>query len=212
MPGLVDSIVLLKPSQSWSSQDQTAMTDWLSAYQQWLATDHQADVERHAANNHGSWFAAEEISLLLYLGKTAEARAICEKFKSRIDAQIKPDGSMPLELSRADGFSYSLFNLNAMMQVAGMSSRLNVDLWNYQSPTGGSIRKALDYLTPYVDGTTKWPHNQLATIKPEAMIPVLIRAQSVYGPDPYHKTLALLPKDAVASDRMNLLAANENAK
>jgi hypothetical protein len=180
------------------------MNAWLEAYLKWLRENKQANEERHAANNHGCWFDVQEVSLLLYLGKADDARTVCDKFKRRIDSQILPDGKMPRELARADGWGYSIFNVRAMMAVAELANHAGVDLWRYESPNGGSIRKAVDYLAPYADPAKKWPGKQLNAFTPADLVPILLQAQAVYGPDPYTKELAFLPKGLVAQDRMNL--------
>src|SRR5262249_37422027 len=101
----------------------------------------------------------------------------------RIAAQVKADGSQPRELARADSWHYSIFNLTAMMSMAELSERVGVNLWKYQAADGQSIRTALDYLTPYLDGKRK------------LAVP-LIHAARGLGPDPYQKSMEALPRSA----------------
>ena len=68
-------LCLLRSSKAWTPDDQQQMTAWLTQYAQWLQTSKEAAAERKAPNNHGTWFDAEEVSLLLYLGQKDEARS-----------------------------------------------------------------------------------------------------------------------------------------
>jgi hypothetical protein len=205
MAHLIDSLDLLKSSRSWTTQDQQQMTAWLTEYANWLATSKQAADERKAANNHGTWFDTEEVSLLIYLGKKQQAHDICERAKARIGKQIEPDGHQPLEEARADGFGYSVFNLEALCLLATLSDRVDVDLWHFQAPDGRGIRKVMEYLAPYADPDKKWPHNQLNPPKATALVPALSWAVAIYGDDAFGPALRKLPPDEVARNRVRLM-------
>jgi hypothetical protein len=205
MAHLVDSLELLKSSKSWTPDDQRQMTAWLTDYAHWLATSKEAGSERHAANNHGTWFDTEEVSLLLYLGKKPEAREICERAKVRIGKQIEPDGRQPLEEARADGFGYSVFNLDALCLLASLADRVDVDLWHYQTADGRGIRKAMEYLAPYADPGKKWPGNQLNPPKAAALVSSLLWAAKIYGDDAFGPSLRTLPEEEVAKSRVRLM-------
>jgi len=205
MPHLVDSLGMLEGSKSWTKHDQNEMKAWLSSFAHWMATSKEAADERNATNNHGSWFDVEETSLLLYLGKEPEARAICERAKQkRIAKQIEPDGSQPRELARADGFGYSVFNVNALCALATLAQRVDVDLWHYHTEDGRSLRKALDFLAPYADADKKWPHNQANALNRGKLSATLLQAARVYGDKPYAAALRHLPAEEVAAERTQL--------
>jgi hypothetical protein len=44
------------------------------------------------------------------------------------------------------------------MRLAEAGKRVGVDLYAYQTKDGRSVRRALDYLTPYADAAREWPH------------------------------------------------------
>jgi hypothetical protein len=205
MPRLLDALGLLRGSPAWTAEDRKGMDAWLAEYAHWLATSKEAADERNAKNNHGTWFDVHEASLLLYLGKTDEARAVCERAKTkRIAVQIEPDGRMPLELARADGWGYSTFNARALTELATLAQRVDVDLWHHETADGRSIPRALDYLAAYTDPEKKWPHNQMNNFNRGAILPALLRGQVAYGEAAYAEALGRLPGEAVARERTRL--------
>jgi hypothetical protein len=208
MPQLVDALGLLEASPAWTEADHKAMRAWLGQYYEWLTTSPIGRGEDAATNNHGTWYDVQVTALALYLGKTDDAKRVAERFgERRIAAQVKPDGSQPRELARADSWHYSSFNLTAMMSMAELSERVGVNLWKYRAADGQSIRTALDYLTPYLDGKQKWPHGngENHPAAPAKLAVPLLRAARGLGPDPYQKSLEALPRSAWESHPDRLL-------
>lgn len=198
---VVDSIGLLAGSRTWTKADQQATQDWFRAFTQWLQTSANGKEEAAARNNHGTWFAATFASFALFIGDEALARKTVESVKARIAWQIEADGRQPLELDRTRGMSYSLFNLNALLTVAAIGDKLGVNLWEYQTKDGRSIRKAFDYLAPFVFDGKEWPHKQIIKWSPEDYFMLLRRAAGKTG----FQTLAAKVPAPDTADRFWLL-------
>jgi hypothetical protein len=208
MPQLVDALGLLETSSAWTEADRQAMRTWMSRYYDWLTTSPIGKGEDKATNNHGTWYDVQVTALALYLGKTADARRVAERFgEQRIAAQVRPDGSQPRELGRVNSWGYSVFNLTAMMVMADLAERVGVDLWKFRTADGRSIRAALDYLTAYLDGRRPWPHGHdpRYPAKPADLAGPLSRAVRGLGPEPYQKLLEALPRSAWEGQRDRLL-------
>ncbi len=180
--GLIDTRGLLRVAEALSAlhgapgmspEAEEAARTWFTAYLDWLLTSRSGRTEHRAKNNHGSWYLAQAVAISRFLGKTDQALALAREDFERIDAQIEPDGSQPLETARVDGLSYSLFNLEAQLTLARVANPLGIDLWAYTAPRGGSLKKALEYLRPYDTEPKGWPHNQLAAVKPGFLAPLL---------------------------------------
>jgi Alginate lyase len=133
------------------------------------------------------------------LGKTEMAKARLENVKAkRIATQIEPDGSQPLEIARTRSLSYSSMNLRGFIHLANMARTVGVDLWNFETADGRGIRKALDFLLPYVKNKKKWESQQITDLE-EAMeglkINYIIGAVKT-GNDEYLEVMQSLSKPA----------------
>jgi hypothetical protein len=178
--GLIDALLLLRGSPAFAPGDEAAIQAWFRAYLDWLTTAKNAHDEQAAKNNHGSWFLAQVVPIARYSGRDDLARELCEGDKARIASQIQPDGSQPEEMRRVDGLGYSAFNLDAQFQVARLAAGLGLDLWNYASPAGGSLRRALEYLRPYNPRPETWPGHQNAKLAPGFLDSLLAQARAVW--------------------------------
>jgi hypothetical protein len=181
IPRILDGITLLEGSASLTEQDREALRTWFMQYLDWLKNSQNGRDEADAKNNHGSWYDEQITGIALFLGDKALARNVAETAKTkRIALQIEPDGSEPLELARTKSFSYSVFNLDALEQLAEEDRLAGVDLWAYQAKNGASIRAALDYLLPYAEGGKKWTHEALNGVDPESLTEPLLLAAMHY--------------------------------
>ena len=167
-----------------SSRIGTGCVEWFSAYFDWLQNSPNGRDEAAAKNNHGSWYDQQLVAIAVFLGDKDVARKVSEAAKAkRIALQIKPDGSQPLELARTKSFSYSVFNLTALMRLAQEARLVGVDLWTYRSGDGASLRGALDYLLPYAQGSKTWTYESLNGIESDSLVkPLLYAALNLHSP------------------------------
>jgi hypothetical protein len=165
--------------------------------------------ESAAKNNHGTYYDVQVVSFALFVGRNDLAKRTLEEAKQkRIAMQIEPDGKQPLELARTKAWSYSNGNLDGLMQLATLGQYAGVDLWNFQTRDGRSIRKALDFLVPIAVGEKKWAYQEIGGgVKPEGLFPLMRRAAAVYRDKSYQAVMAKVPA-AESSDRSRLLQAS----
>jgi hypothetical protein len=162
MARVVDAMRLLHGSKALTAPEEKAVKDWFTEYLHWLTTSTNGRAEHEAKNNHGSWYLMQIIAVSRFIGRDDQARTFAHEDFERINWQIKPDGEQPLETARADGLSYSVFNLEAQLRFALLAYPLGIDVWNYTAPKKGSLKKAIEYLKPFDTAPKKWPHGQLA--------------------------------------------------
>jgi hypothetical protein len=203
---LLDAIALLEPSPSFTATDRREIREWMRAFLDWMLTSKNGRDEQAARNNHGSWYDAQTAALALFLGRPELTRQIVQSSKTRrVAVQVQPDGSQPFEQTRTRSFDYSVFNLEALMQLAELGRKVGVDLWHYQAPTRGSIQKALDHLAPYADTTRKWHGEQITPMDATRLLEVLRMGELVFNDARYRTLIARMPQDRVRAHRVQLL-------
>lgn len=199
LPRILDAITLISGSRSLTPADRSGLHTWFSTYLEWLQNSPNGRAESRSKNNHGSWYDQQLVGIALFLGDKDLARRVTETAKTkRIAFQIKPDGGEPLELARTKSFSYSVFNLSALMDLAQEAQLAGVDLWNYQAADGASIRAALEYLLPYAEGSKKWTHENLNGLQAGSLTIPLLRAAAHYHSPTYLQEAKNLEKASSA--------------
>jgi len=202
---VVDAVGLLAGSKALTESDQRGLQDWFGKFLQWMLESKNGRDEAAAKNNHGSFYDTQVVSFALFLGRKDLAIQILKQAQQkRITTQIEPDGRQPLELARTKSWSYSNFNLEALMTLATLGEHAGVDLWNFQTQDRRSIRKALDFLIPFALGKSKWDYQQLGGVQPEILFPLMRRAAAVYHDKEYQASMAMVPA-LDAADRARLL-------
>ena len=207
-----DAAALLEGSRAWTAADQQALRQWFATYLRWLRESPNGKHEHAARNNHGSWYGAQTATLALHAGDTALARTIVAEALPRIGKQIQPDGQQPIELERTRSFHYSAFNAEALSRLAEIGRVVGVDVWGYQAPEGGSLRRALDHVARHLPEPAKWPGKQIDPIHLDEMVIHLRRGNAAFAGAPYADALRRLPADEVRTNRSALLYPDAPAR
>ncbi len=163
---ILDAVQLMKDSEAWTSTDHRALQRWFSDYLDWLLTSEWGRFESSNGNNHETACNLQMISYALFADRPEVADAIFEQFKQRIILQIEPDGSMPREIARTKGLSYSSMNLELMLHIAGLASPRGVDLYAFETEDGRSLKKAFEFLKPFFSAPQDWPYQQITQPSP----------------------------------------------
>jgi len=204
-----DAIALLRGSPHWTGIHEEGMKGWLTRYAAWLS---ESDLGKSATiqqNNHGSWYRLHVGTIALFLGQDSLAKRMVLAAQQSLASQLDSDGGQVHELKRSRSFFYSCFNLEALVGLARIGDRVETDLWSYETAKGKSMKLALQYLLPVVDGA-EWQHQTLGREQHLGhLIPVLNRFakhfhQSVY-PSYVQKVLAALGDDHLGKARPTLL-------
>lgn len=173
LPQLIDSVILLQGSSAWTASDDQGLKDWMRAYLEWLQTSALGRDEATRGNNQETWEEVQRVALALYTGQPDVARATLQQSQAAIGKEFEPDGRQPRELARTRSWDYSIFDLTAFLHLAALADRVGMDLWNYQTPDGRSLRKGVDYLIPFATGDKRWPYKQITPFRASALHPVL---------------------------------------
>jgi Alginate lyase len=202
---VVDAIGLLAGSSSLTALDERGLHEWFGKFLQWMLESKNGRDEAAAKNNHGTYYDVQVVSYALYVGRRELAMRILQDARQkRIAIQIEPDGRQPLELARTKAWSYSNGNLDGLMLLARLGERLGVDLWNYQTTDGRSIRKALEFLIPIALGERKWAYQELGGLQPQMLFALMRRGANVYHDQQYQALMVKIP-DVSSTDRSRLI-------
>lgn len=158
---MIDAIGLLQNSMHWKQSDNEGMKQWCAAFLNWMQTSPIGLDEMDAPNNHGIWYDAQRLSLALYIDSVQLARRIVLNAMDRLDKQMDNRGRFPKEMERTISLHYSVFVMNAFVTVAQMAEKLDMNFWNYTSPSGKSLKKGFDELLPYILQEKKWDGPQI---------------------------------------------------
>jgi hypothetical protein len=208
---LPDSIALLRGSPHLTEADEAGLRDWCSQFLDWmLESDTVADYRAvSGGNNISNHFDAVLLAFAYYSGRPEVARKHLDRVAAtRIDKQINAEGKMPAELRRTLGFAYTVGALSGLFQVARLAEHVDVDLWHYEAPGGGSLRAGLDYILPYLYEPDTWPHQQIRHLQSQPyhvsrlLLPFAARA---WEPEDYLEAFAHLEQDRTLGFRQRLL-------
>lgn len=159
---VITTILLLDANDLLSDDEMQILNSWIAGYYNWLKTSQLGIDNDNGLQNHSTCYDYQMVGLARYLGLDAEAIGRLEAAKvKRIATQIKPDGSQPREIGRTKSVHYCSMNLRVMTYVAELGMPLGVDLWNYSSAYGSSMRKAFEFLKPFAEGKEKWSYKQI---------------------------------------------------
>jgi hypothetical protein len=198
---LMDAIGLLSGSTNWTPDDQKQMAVWAQDYFHWLTTSKIGLGEDAASNNHGTYYDVQAVSLALFFGNANFAReTLLAAREQRIARQIEPDGKMPRELGRTLSFHYSLFNLEAEMQLAALGDSAGVDLWHYQTADGRSILKAVEFMAQFADPNRVWPYQQIQKPNRNELGQLLLRAAARLPDEKINDALKFFRPEDFSSD------------
>jgi hypothetical protein len=200
LTGIADAAGLLKGSKAWPLKDQQALQQWYKEYLQWMLTSKNGKEEYAAKNNHGTWFYVQAVDFALFSGNRTKAGELAEESKKKLDSQLTAEGQMPLELERTTALHYSTYNLQAWFRLATLASQVGVDLWNYTTSKGASLRTALDWLSPYAFGEKPWTFQQINNYNKDEMFTLIMQAANIWKAPAYTtraQELAKTVKDPV---------------
>lgn len=166
--GIIDTVHLIEVARSAQILEQAGVLKgeclsgtkkWFADYVQWLTTSPNGLEEMKAANNHGTCWVMQVAAFANFTADEKQQEACRKRFKEvLLPEQMAADGSFPRELRRTKPYGYSLFNADAMATICQILSTPQDNLWTYSTADGRSMRNAAEFLFPYVQDKSKWPH------------------------------------------------------
>jgi len=156
---VVRSVPFLAASRSLSSADHEGVKKWFAQYVNWLTTSKNGQDERDAKNNHGTWWVTQVAEFATFTGDEKLLSYCRDRFKTVfVPNQIAADGCFPEELRRTKPYNYTLFNMAGLATICQTLSNSQDNLFTFALPDGRGLRKAMDYMFPYIRNKASWPH------------------------------------------------------
>jgi hypothetical protein len=200
MPNLFDAFSIIENSSSWSTADNEGIRNWFNQYLEWLLSSEAGKLESMKINNHGTYYDVQVSSIALFLNKQDLVKRVLQNivqmpiasgFRNTpqlLSVKITPEGKQPFELSRTNSLDYSMFNLIGLFNLAQIGEHVGLNLWNYTNSEGGGLRKALDYLVPYVMQDKAWPYEQQDSFRKDYVASLLCMASIQYDQENNNQT------------------------
>ncbi|MGL5821928.1 MAG: alginate lyase family protein [Sarcina sp.] len=157
---VVNDIELL--GNSVTSINNIGLKQWFNSFATWLLNANGGDIDTLRINNHGTWLDAELATFYSYSGDSQMAQEILNTVgPDAINPQIQSSGKIPSALVRTKSLDYTEYNLEAFITLANLGNQYGINIWNYTSPNGGNLEKAIEYVTNYLLGKTTWQYQNI---------------------------------------------------
>jgi len=98
-------------------------------------------------------------------------------------------------------------NLSGFFSLAVLGERFGIDLWDFRTEDGRSMRTGLDWILEHAFGGGEWEYQNLSPVKPEPFLPLLRMAAVAYEEPAYEQKLQELAGGEWDADRFNLLCS-----
>ena len=205
---VIDGAILLQGSKNWTVENHAELKKWFSDFLTWMTDSPIGIDESDEHNNHGTMYDVQVVSYALFTGKNDLAKKQLEETKKRIASQLKTDGSQPHELERTTSWNYTNMNLNGFLLLARLADNYKVDLWNYQTTDGKNLKKAVDWLLPYLKKEKAWDYKQIKKMPYDNTVRILKVASKQYANQAYN-LLAKQVDEKVYNSEINVLTFAE---
>jgi len=159
MAEVAPAIMAIDKSRAMTPEVRTGLKKWFADYAQWMTTHPYGLDEMNAMNNHSVAYMVQLAAFARLTGDEQKLDLCRKRYKEVfVPQQMAADGRFPQELARTKPYGYSIFQLDNMAILCQLLSTREDNLWTFALPDGRGIRKAVEYLYPYLRDKSKWPH------------------------------------------------------
>jgi hypothetical protein len=155
VPPAIDA---LQKSRAFPPEGLAGLKTWFRDYADWMTTSKNGHDEAAAKNNHAVAYFLQLAVFAQFAGDSNKVATCRRQFKEVfVPKQMADDGSFPAELNRTKPYGYSIFQLDNMASLCQVLSAPADNLWTFELPDGRGIRKAMEFMYPYLADKSKWP-------------------------------------------------------
>ena len=151
---VLDAVRIVNSESAIDRKTMTALKKWFSDFADWMIDSDIGLAEYWATNNHGIAYDVLLANIAEFVGRKDILERITDDFRwMRLDCQIMPDGSQPLELDRTRSYHYVLYNLVHIVDFCILQENIGN---SYYLSNKDIIDSAFLWVVPYVEHPEKW--------------------------------------------------------
>ncbi|MFI5897399.1 alginate lyase family protein [Actinoplanes sp. NPDC051513] len=157
-PLMIAAADLLRPSTAFPADAQQEFATYLRRRAFTMSTMSQE-------NNWGNWGLVLEASAAAYLRDRMAFDKAATRWKYFIAHQIAANGELPLEVQRENGTKgiwYTSYTLHPQTLAAEIMRVNGLDLFDYHSPNGRTLRQAYERIVGWVHDPATFPYDKSA--------------------------------------------------
>lgn len=153
---IIESIRLVDSVSPIDSKTMKGVKKWFKLLGKWLRTSKAGILESQSISNHG--FAYDVLLLDIDLFCTGKLNTdLVSSLSNRLQIQIDRDGKQPEELKRASAMTYSIYNLEHVVDLCLlMESSGN----SYYQSHKSIIDSAFNYLIQFIGRQSSFPYKE----------------------------------------------------
>lgn len=140
----------------------SGLKKWFAEYITWLTTSEKGLEEKNFFNNHSNWWNTQVAVFSAFTGDENQLNECFDSYRNRIlSEQTDPEGRFVDEITRTRSYHYTLYNMDACTLISEVAYHKGVDLWNYETTDGKSLKKCVDFFKPYYRNPFLWQYPEI---------------------------------------------------
>jgi hypothetical protein len=148
---LLDAIRIVAGSGALNDSDLAGLRSWFSRFLDYLLQSPQGQAAIRARNNIGTWCDLVITSVAAFVGRTDVLSSALNIAPVRFADQFDASCAQPRELARTRPAHYTLFNLQAWVNLASLGHAVGIDLWRYSDSTPRSLCRAIRHAADSIE-------------------------------------------------------------
>lgn len=153
------ALPFLVRSGALPAEDAAVINAWFAAFLAWLTTSRLAGLAKDRKDHVGSSWLLQCAAYARLGGNDPVLADLRHLFKTvTIRAQIIAEGNFPHELTTANPYRNSLFNLDLLTAACDLLSTRFESLWEYQLQDGPGLLAAVTRHASFIENRGAWPY------------------------------------------------------
>jgi hypothetical protein len=156
LEGMVTAYDLIR--NDIESNDKTLIDQWMRSMADAQVNSAKAKGKRGTAINNWNSHRIKMFTLIAYtLHDDSYNSTITQELEKQLNINLNPDGTT-LDLNERDAFHYQTYDIEPLLSACiAIYRATGKDYFIWQTANGSSIKKCVDYMTPFMTGEKTHP-------------------------------------------------------